>query len=221
MFKAPNKKARRSSLGVGCVWLVLFCPMICGTARTRRTGASRALSVTSSLTPAARRWVAAGRQPVRQPAEGAYPRCLPSPRQWPTGTAAPTKPTTPRRVGRTAGRTGSCRALPAKASRAVSGSAATAGWWSAPRLVQPLPPPAHPLRAAQRHLRGLHQPHREPHHTQPNQTVLLGAPSPAPGCDRRMWNAPSAGSAIGAACTLNGLAASTLQPGVSPASPAS
>jgi hypothetical protein len=44
-----------------------------------------------------------------------------------------------------------------------------------PCSVQSLPPVAGPLRATRRHLRSLHKPRCQPHHTQPDQTVLLGA----------------------------------------------
>jgi hypothetical protein len=44
-----------------------------------------------------------------------------------------------------------------------------------PRLVQPIPPPARPLRATRRHLRGLHKPRGRSHHPQPDQTILLDA----------------------------------------------
>ncbi len=134
-------------------------------ARTRRIGARRAPSATSSPTPVARRrLVLTGANchdsplmaptlveaipPLRSGRRG-------RPRQRPDKLHADKAYDAPVRRGRSAGRGGSRRGLPDAASREVTGSGGTAGWSSAAMPGSTAPAACPSLRTARRHLRGL------------------------------------------------------------------
>ncbi len=122
-------------------------------------------------------------QPTRHRHDGGHPRCHSASAEWPTrATATPSGqaarrqglrcPTPPTGVPG-AGDRPAHRAEGYRKQRETR--SASLGRRAYPRVVQPLPPPTRPLRATQRHLRGLHEPRDQSHHSQPDQTVLLGA----------------------------------------------
>lgn len=122
-------------------------------------------------------------QPARQRHDGGHPRCRPASAEWSTRTTATPPGQAARRQGLRC--QGSTSGVPGARDRAAhrptrcreqaKARPPPMGGRTHPRLVQPLPSPARPLRATRRHLRGLHQPRGQSHHTQPDQTVLLDA----------------------------------------------